>query len=365
MDAYYLVITILDVFVLGIMCILTRSNDTLTPRQRRWFILSFAMIIGISILEALSLVVDQTPAEFRWLNILTNFVGFGLTPAVPIMLASVLEKHRSLKYAFGLVLAYLLFLAVSFPLRMVFYVDQNNYYTRGENFGIFVAVYTASILYLLVITLQVAAKYQCKSKSSVYPIVGFLILSTMIQVVFPQVHVTWLCVTLLSMLYFTYCNGMWQQLDGLTGLLNQKSYLNFTASISKSGTLIVLDVDDFKLVNDNYGHLVGDQCLEEIAACMKRVYSKVGFCYRIGGDEFCVLLDASADPKGCCATLMRELDARRKTMDVLPYVSVGTAPFAPDDDMLAVKAAADNNMYETKREQKAARQKAHKLLSDS
>ena len=44
---------------------------------------------------------------------------------------------------------------------------------------------------------------------------------------------------------------MWQQLDELTGLLNQKSYLNQTASLSQDGTLVVFDIDDFKHINDN------------------------------------------------------------------------------------------------------------------
>ena len=55
--------------------------------------------------------------------------------------------------------------------------------------------------------------------------------------------------SLLSMVYFTYCNGMWQKLDGLTGLLNQKSYLNLAASLSEGGILIVFDVDNYTLRN--------------------------------------------------------------------------------------------------------------------
>ena len=51
---------------------------------------------------------------------------------------------------------------------------------------------------------------------------------TVIQVALPELHVTWLCVTLLSVLYFIYCNEMWNQLDALTGLLNQNSYLKQT-----------------------------------------------------------------------------------------------------------------------------------------
>ena len=235
---------------------------------------------------------------------------------------------------------------------MIFYVDQSNQYMRGDFFGIYIAVYLIAIFYLLIVTLHIASRYQNKSKTCVYPIIAFLLLSTMIQVLFPSVHVTWLCVSLLSILYYIYCTGMWQQLDGLTGLLNQKSYLNTTASLSKSGTLIVFDIDDFKGVNDHYGHLVGDQCLKEIADSIKNAYSQDGYCYRIGGDEFCVLLDVGADMEKCYADLINELNGRREVLDFLPYVSVGYAPFAAGDDILKVKDTADFNMYRFKRKHK-------------
>ena len=58
MDYYFLVITIIDVFVLGIMCILTKFSETLSQEKRQWFIRSFALIIVISILEVITIVVD-------------------------------------------------------------------------------------------------------------------------------------------------------------------------------------------------------------------------------------------------------------------------------------------------------------------
>lgn len=54
----------------------------------------------------------------------------------------------------------------------------------------------------------------------------FLVAETIIQILVPDLHVSWLCVTLLSVLYFIYCSEMWNQLDSLTGLLNQNSFLN-------------------------------------------------------------------------------------------------------------------------------------------
>ena len=319
MDYYFLVITIMDVFALGIMCIHTKYSETLSQQKRNWFIRSFALIIVISVLEVITIVVDHGPASFRWVNIIANYLGFGLTPAVSIFLAFALEKNRSITYAIIVEGVYLVLFAVTFPLKPTFSVDQNNQYMRGDFFGIFLAVYFAGTLYFLAMTLRVAARYQNKSRTSIYLIAALLLLGTMVQVAFPQVHVTWLYVSLLSILYFTYYNGMWQQLDELTGLLNQKSYLNQTASLSQDGTLVVFDIDDFKHINDNYGHLLGDKCLEEVAACIKKAYSKDGFCYRIGGDEFCVLLNANTDQESCYRRLIEELNLRREEKNWISY----------------------------------------------
>ena len=352
MDYYFLIITAVDIFVLGTMCVLTKYNETLDKRQRRWFIMSFVLIIVISVLEVVTVAVDRGPQSLRWVNIIANYLGFGLSPAVPIFLAAAMEKKQSIKYALSVEAAYLLFLAVTFPFKLVFYIDQNNQYVREDFFGIYIAVYFSGIIYLLVMTFRITARYQNKSRRSIYLIVAFLLAGMTIQVVFSQIHVTWLCSTFLSILFFTYCNGMWQQLDKLTGLLNQKSYLNITSSLSQSGTMVVFDVDDFKQVNDNCGHVMGDRCLEAIADCIKAAYSKYGFCYRIGGDEFCVMLNAEADREDCYRRLIEELDERRKTLSILPYVSVGSASFAAGDDALKVKEAADRELYRFKREHK-------------
>ena len=57
MDYYFLVITIMDVFALGIMCIHTKYSETLSQQKRNWFIRSFALIIVISVLEVITIVV--------------------------------------------------------------------------------------------------------------------------------------------------------------------------------------------------------------------------------------------------------------------------------------------------------------------
>ncbi|MGN0736096.1 MAG: GGDEF domain-containing protein [Anaerovoracaceae bacterium] len=356
MDYYFLIITIIDVFVLGIMCVFTKCSDILNREQRNWFICSFLLIMVISVLEVITVTIDKGPASFRIVNIAANYLGFGLTPAVSVCLAAALGRSPSTKYALTAEGIYMLFMAVSYPLGLVFYVDKDNTYMRGDYFWIYLAAYFAGIIYLLLMTLEVSKKYQNKNKNTIYAVAVFLIIGTTVQVALPKLHVTWLCVSLLSILYYTYCTCMWQQLDALTGLLNQKSYLYHTGELSSRGTLIVFDIDDFKQVNDRYGHPTGDKCLREVAECIKHAYSKYGFCYRIGGDEFCVILKENADEESCYQKFIRELDTRRESLDILPFVSAGSAYFEAGDNALKVKEEADANMYRVKKEHKSGHQ---------
>lgn len=83
--------------------------------------------------------------------------------------------------------------------------------------------------------------------------------------------------------------------DGLTGVLNRigfneqlEKYLNNNESKKCIG--ILLDVDNFKFINDVHGHATGDQVLVQLAKSMKKEFPKNAVVGRNGGDEFCVLL---------------------------------------------------------------------------
>ena len=358
MNGYFYVLTAIDLFVLSFMCILTKFSESLNKKQKRGFFLAFALIAGISVLEVVTLAVDGAPAGYRWLNILSNYLGFGLSPAVSLCLVYVMDRKKMVNFWFRAAVCcegcYLLFLALSIPAGLVFSVSEDNVYSRGPSFCIYILMYLAAIVYLSASTIVTAREFQNRSRVLIYPLMLFLTIETIIQVALPSLHVTWLCVTLLSVLYFIYCSEMWNQLDALTGLLNQNSYLNRTAEMRRSGgVLVVFDVDDFKQVNDRYGHLQGDVCLAEIARCIKKAYARSGYCYRIGGDEFCVLLENADREARCAQEFERRLALRREVVHCLPRVSLGSAPIS-GEDLLAVKDQADREMYRCKKARKAA-----------
>ena len=82
--------------------------------------------------------------------------------------------------------------------------------------------------------------------------------------------------------------------DALTGLGNRRAYseeLDHIRSVPGRSNLIIaeFDVNGLKETNDNFGHAVGDELLITVADCLRNSFSRIGKCYRIGGDEFCIL----------------------------------------------------------------------------
>ncbi len=86
--------------------------------------------------------------------------------------------------------------------------------------------------------------------------------------------------------------------DLLTGLHNRRWFMDNThEQLGPDQTLLIIDIDRFKLVNDTFGHAVGDMCLQATARHLRSMIRKSDFCARIGGEEFAVLLNG-ADPHG-------------------------------------------------------------------
>ncbi|NCC31937.1 MAG: PleD family two-component system response regulator [Chloroflexia bacterium] len=153
--------------------------------------------------------------------------------------------------------------------------------------------------------------------------------------------------------------------DGLTGLFNRRRFdevldLEWRRAARKrqSLSLILLDIDEFKGYNDNYGHLAGDQCLQQVAAIMTSSLRRAcDFLARYGGEEFVVVLpDTDVDQAICVAEQMRQAVAEQHIehafSHVAPYItiSVGVVSSKPGyaiqhQELLEL---ADQAMYRAK-----------------
>lgn len=136
--------------------------------------------------------------------------------------------------------------------------------------------------------------------------------------------------------------------DSLTGLLNRGAYDSRLRDAVRRCTrqhqplsLILLDLDKFKEINDTHGHQYGDEYLRKMAGSMcQSVRADVDFPCRVGGDEFAIVVNAGADVAERIADKVLERMAGR--------VSAGVAGLRPEDDMDTLVARADAALYEAK-----------------
>ena len=149
--------------------------------------------------------------------------------------------------------------------------------------------------------------------------------------------------------------------DAMTGL-NNKAAFETTKEVIESEikmnrasfTIIVMDVNNLKTINDSIGHEKGDVMLKHVSQCMRETF--VGFpLYRTGGDEFCTIINGSADPQFLIAKL-QETTAERSLLDMadfgVPYqIAAGAASYESniDRDFNDVFNRADKAMYENKK----------------
>jgi diguanylate cyclase (GGDEF)-like protein len=147
------------------------------------------------------------------------------------------------------------------------------------------------------------------------------------------------------------------ELDSLTGLANRRVFHELlTREVARSRrygrrlALIVLDLDDFKRINDRVGHLAGDAVLAEVAARIRGCVRSTDIGSRVGGDEFAVILPESTrgDADHLAARIERAVAAEPIAKAGTLKISAGVAELSPDDTSTDLFERADEDLYRTK-----------------
>lgn len=146
--------------------------------------------------------------------------------------------------------------------------------------------------------------------------------------------------------------------DELTGVCNRRGLSLYLQACRNQGRsppqgLLLIDCDNFKQVNDIYGHLVGDRVLQSVANVLRSIALRGDLACRLGGDEFCLVV-AEADRNALqqradfILSAMRGLVERSAQVPRACVVSIGAALLNPMDDWNHWYALADDALYRTK-----------------
>lgn len=140
--------------------------------------------------------------------------------------------------------------------------------------------------------------------------------------------------------------------DALTDVFNRRSFFLDAARLKAIPFgVIMMDLNDLKLFNDLEGHKAGDLALNTSVGCMQKIFKKYGTVYRLGGDEFGILIKRRYIPK--IDELLEDFDKLMKTTKY--RMAFGYAIYEPSCDFEKILEVADSRMYENKQKMKGCK----------
>lgn len=147
--------------------------------------------------------------------------------------------------------------------------------------------------------------------------------------------------------------------DALSQLLNKSAILEsienlITGARKSEFSILMFDIDNFKNINDTYGHVVGDKCIKSLAAAARSSLRGVDTIGRYGGDEFIIVLPGASAKNAI--TIAERFRKRIESMDSPSYtISIGIAVYPTDgSDVKTLIEAADEGLYISKQKGKNA-----------
>lgn len=361
----YIATYLIDIAALVFLCCLIYSNDKLNQNRKRPFYLGTVITVLVILSEAGTIIAGDGNADLRFLNILCNVFGFTLTPMIPIILIAIFDVEI-LQTNKLLILPSILNMfttALSPWLGFVFYVDANNHYERGNSFFIFVAAYIINLIILFISTLKAGRKYHYPIKAKITALSIFVVAGTSIQLILPSIYSSWHSVTLSLLLYYLLLSEFDGSFDALTRLHNRAAYEKMVNKLNgrKPYAVVVMDINNFKEINDTYGHDFGDAVLKKVASVIMSSFDDSCTCYRVGGDEF-YIINSATDPlklEHQLKSMTNNLEKERQNDDRLPTVAYGYSIFEGGKtiDFQEVLKEADDLMYYFKKSQKDMQKK--------
>lgn len=148
-------------------------------------------------------------------------------------------------------------------------------------------------------------------------------------------------------------------IDPLSGAFNRRylnefsiKYLEIIKKEKKDLSILIIDLDDFKNINDTYGHDVGDTVIKELVNISKETVRKSDLIIRFGGDEFIVLLlDTNIEKAKIIANkIIKNIDEFNKNKKLIFTVSIGTSSYQKEDTSIdSLILRADESLYLAKK----------------
>jgi len=274
--------------------------------QYKIYVIMLKMTIFLLVIDVLSRLNGSPNTIYVYINHISNFIIYALNLVIPSLWIvyvhdQVLQEEKHTKrLIFSLVLLNVINIVVvifSQFFGWFYYIDAENIYHRSPFFLIPVAM----IAFLIVTAFIIVAKNKNKIERKNYASLIFFAIpplaGVLLQAVFYGFSLMLNSLTISMLVVFVNMQNHNMYTDYLTGVNNRKKldlYLRgkINSSIeNRTFSAIMIDVNDFKTINDTFGHDAGDDALKICVKLLDSCIEEGDFIARFGGDEFCVILN--------------------------------------------------------------------------
>lgn len=358
-DMQYTATIFLTFFSMLIMILMVQYNDLLEGKKKWELTLAFVFVIIAAAAEWISNYINGRLESWRIIHILSKATDHTLAPVISMIFTGIMTNEKTAKKLLIPLVIHGILEFASGWLGFIYIIDAQNVYHHGPAYGIYVAFYLFCTAYFLLAAWRFGNRYQTGNRVILELILAFLVTGLFSSMIWSGIRVSYICLAIDAIVVYIYYAQILEKTDSLTGLLNRRSYEVHIRNLRKPCMILFFDVDDFKSSNDRYGHPFGDLCLERVGYAILKVYGGRGNCYRIGGDEFCVILDKETDSvQELNHVFMERLGKEREKENRIPFVSVGYVFFDPEkNDIESAICEADKEMYRWKQKRKEERKR--------
>lgn len=282
---------------------------------------------------------------------ITSFLNFACGPFLPLLLWRIFNEKRlsMLAYMPAILNVLICFFSIMYPI--VFFIHADNTYQRGPLFAVSTVI---SILYLILLMFHpVKDRIYRKHLERIFLLgITLLMFFSVISEVFLGLHfMNWSCSAIALILYYLVLNIQTNITDSLTGLYNRSIYEKALQEIEgkKNCILSMLDINNFKHINDTYGHDLGDRCLVTFARIFQEQLQQNSKMYRIGGDEFVIISKKQSYDEVLAELTHIRAILNEKNLDF----AFGTYSYSTTDNLRSILKSADELMYKDKKNRKS------------
>lgn len=298
---------VLDVYslVLLFMLFLFSHKNNNNGQHEKWYTRMIFLLFILIITDFMSRI-RGTDILSRTLAMTGNLVIFAMDPFIGYLIVRYVDSwidSASKKLNFitkiYLVVSVLNFVLVMFSHMFslgMFYTFETGQYARGSLYAVRAAIVAFGYIFMEFYIIYRNRKYKNEYSMILWIFPILTVCLGFAQLAIKDLALEYTGMILYVLVLYMHIQGRELNVDFLTGAVNRRKFdadlmKRIENSDVKGFSGIMIDIDHFKAINDNYGHQAGDAALEAVSALVYGNFRKTDVISRYGGDEFCVLTD--------------------------------------------------------------------------